>query len=138
MNREDYNFIAEALLALCEKERQAPFYSERRLEQKIRRGEQTDELAMQLARKDPNDALLQSECDEIVNLANLTHRQTHVFQLRLQGHTFDEIGRGAGHTKQGAQSIFIQALKKIVRAFRVYPYTGLSDVYRWEVRRGAR
>jgi DNA-directed RNA polymerase sigma subunit (sigma70/sigma32) len=138
MNREDYSFIAEALLALCEKDRQSPFVSERRLEQKIRKDQQQDELALQLARKQPDDALLESECLEIVNLAKLTHRQTHVFHLRLQGHTFDEIGKGAGHSKQGAQSIFIQALKKIVRAFRVYPYTGLSDVYRWEVHRGAR
>ena len=138
MNREDYSFIAEALLALCEKDRKAPFVSERRLEQKLRKGEETDEVALQLARKRPDDTLLENECQEIVNMAKLTQRQTRVFRLRLQGHTFDEIGKGAGHSKQGAQSIFIQALKKIVRAFRVYPYSGLSDVYRWEVHRGAR
>jgi hypothetical protein len=51
--------------------------------------------------------------------------------------TFDEIGQLWNRTKQGAQRVFQQAVRKLRRAQRVYPFAGLNEVYRQEIHRGA-
>ncbi|AIE83620.1 hypothetical protein OP10G_0252 [Fimbriimonas ginsengisoli Gsoil 348] len=79
--------------------------------------------------------LIRRECFAIFRSAELTARQASVVAQRLDGLTFDEIGAARGHTKQGAHRIFCQALKKIGHARTVYPYTGLSEVYRGEIGR---
>ena len=58
--------------------------------------------------------------------------------MRLEGRTFEDIGRLRRHTKQAAQNIFVQALKKFARALAVYEYTGLAEVYQNEINRGRR
>lgn len=135
MTQEDLRFIADALVALCQKDNQAPFYSEAAFEKRLRRHERRDSLLAKVLRV-RQDTLWADECRDVLANANLTARQSHVLNLRLEGFTFEEIGNACGHSKQGAQSIFLQALKKLTRAFHVYPYSGLSDVYRWEVKRG--
>ena len=84
----------------------------------------------------PSDHLFLTECLAIVERAHLTKRQAEVLSLRLEGYTFEQIGQHRGHTKQGAQRIFMQALKKIRRSVHVYRYRGLGEVYRFEVLRG--
>lgn len=84
------------------------------------------------------DWIFRKEWQFILKHAGLTDRQRDVCLQRLAGWTFVEIGRQGGHSKQGAQNIFFQALKKIRSAWRVYPYAGLSSIYRQEVARGAR
>ena len=74
--------------------------------------------------------MMRQDWREILEMARLTARQREVFCLRAMGHTYEEIGRKNGHTKQGAQNIFLQAVKKIRAAYYVYPYAGLAQVYR--------
>ena len=131
-------FISEALIALVEKDRQRPCYSERAMDRRIEKANRREPVAATLSRDDGRDILLQSEIDAIFAVAKLTERQERVFRLRLNGLTFEEIGQGARHSKQGAQRIFIRALKKIACAYRVYPFVGLSEVYRRETQRGLR
>jgi hypothetical protein len=79
--------------------------------------------------------LVESEWSEVKRLAGLTPVQEEVVAMRLEGHTFEDIGRIRGHTKQGAQNVFFQAAKKLAKAWMEYPYRGLHEVYRSEVRR---
>jgi hypothetical protein len=133
----DLRFVADALLALCEPEPSAPFYTEPRFELRLK----TDQRrAPDLAARIPPgpDLALDRECRAVIRHAKLTRRQWEVVHMRLAGITFEQIGQLGGHSKQGAQNIFVAALKKIRHAFAVYPYTGLSDVYRSETRRGCR
>ncbi|MBL8088141.1 MAG: hypothetical protein JNM85_08755 [Chthonomonas sp.] len=95
------------------------------------------EIRLPLGKLDPSAGyLLRREWLIIGRLAALTARQHDIFFKRISGWTFEEIGREAGHSKQGAQNIFRQALKKICRSEYVYPYAGLSEVYQAEIRRG--
>lgn len=137
-NTEDLSFVADALLALIGPDEAKPYnfdtiakkpaYSKRRFDAFV-------QLAMS---RRPGDELLENECEEIFERAMLTPRQAEVLDLRLLGLSFDQIGKCKGGTRQGAMASFLQAIKKIGRVMRVYPYTGLSDVYRYEVRRGVR
>jgi hypothetical protein len=114
LSPDDLSFVADALLALCERGSERPWYSEEGMR------------------------VLSRECHDVFCRAGLTRRQSVVLLQRLEGWTFEEIGRAVGGSKQGAQHVFVQAVKKIARAFRVYPFKGLSEVYRWETRRGLR
>lgn len=138
MKRQDLGFVADALLTLCERDRDAPHYTERSFESKLLVARRREPRLAHLAMGRSAHPLLCSEVEAIIAEANLTDRQKTVCRLRMQGRTFEEIGRLGGHTKQGAQSIFSQAIKKLVRAQDVYPFRGLSEVYRDEVRRGRR
>ncbi len=138
MTADDLSFVADALLSLCERSEERPFYSDGALRSKLRLAEQREPLYAHMVLPKGDDELLRSECHEVFLRARLTQRQFEVLNKRLDGFTFEEIGRHGGHSKQGAQSIFLQALKKLARAFRVYPFKGLSEVYRRETRRGAR
>jgi DNA-binding NarL/FixJ family response regulator len=80
--------------------------------------------------------LLRAEWSLVADAAHLTANQQSVFEKRLSGWTFEEIGRQRGHSKQAAQNIFRQALKKLVRAWFADPLHGLADVYRQETLRG--
>jgi hypothetical protein len=83
------------------------------------------------------DPFRTAELRNIVHAAKLTKRQYDVIRLRSRGLTFDEIGRLWNRTKQGAQRVFQQAVRKLRRAQRVYPFAGLNEVYRQEIHRGA-
>ena len=133
----DYGLVADTLLALCERSQDAPFYGEEYFERKERKAEQRGEvlyLNFALLRRD--DELFQRECDAIFELAKLTPKQATVVRQRLAGSSFDSIGSGSGTTKQSSQRIFMQGIKKLARSLHVYPYRGLSEVYRRETRRG--
>lgn len=134
----DLSFVADALLALCERETEAPFYTEGGFEAKLKRlrSRETDWAGELVAGR--GDRMLAVECRDVMRAAGLTLRQREVLDLRLEGYTFEEIGRRGRTTKQGAMNIFVQALKKITRTFRAYPYAGLSEVYRSEVKRRSR
>jgi hypothetical protein len=136
MLTQDINFISEALLAICESDANRPFFDDATLERKLKEAKTREPLWMQFTVRRPEDPLMHNECQAMIERANLTPRQNDVMTQRLAGDTFEMIGRRRGSTKQGAQKIFLQALKKIKRACHVYPYTGLSDVYQWETRRG--
>lgn len=137
MKAEDLAFVADALLALCDKDERAPFEIQATFEHKLRHGPKLDPLFDHLSRGG-DDPLLRVECEAVIDSARLTMRQTEVLSWRLDGYTFDQIGCRTGHTKQAAQRVFVQALKKLAHALNVYPYKGLSDIYRRELRRGCR
>lgn len=116
MTRENLSFVADALLALCEKDEHAPFYGDEAFRLKVLAGRRRDPKHAHLVMGRHGDTLLQAEWADVFRLAKLTVRQNDVVSQRLDGFTFEEIGRHGGHTKQGARQIFVQALKKLVRA----------------------
>ena len=136
MLTQDMNFVAEALIAMCEKDAEAPFFDDFTLERKLREAHQREPVWALLTLRAPGDPLMETECQGVMQEANLTDRQAETFRRRLAGEPFELIGRRRGSTKQAAQQLFLQALKKISRAHHVYPYTGLADVYRFETSRG--
>ncbi len=135
---EDLSFVADALLALCEREPDAPFFTEDGFEAKMMRIRQRESTSAGELVSGRRDAMLVIECRDVMRAAGLTPRQREVLDLRLEGFTFEEIGRFGRTTKQGAMSVFIQAIKKVSRTFKAYPYAGLSEVYRSEVKRRSR
>jgi len=134
MPRDQLSMLADSLLATCERDRDSPFYSEECFRLKMLASRRRDPMNAHLAMSRPSDYLLERECEEAIQLAGLTGKQLSVLTARLDGFSFEEIGRACGHSRQGAFSVFCQALKKLTHAFYVYPYTGLSEVYREEVR----
>jgi hypothetical protein len=138
MTQQDLRFVADALIALCEKDAKRPFYGEASFNLKLKKADQREPLVGHLLQPDNDDDLWRDECKSVFDQAKLTQRQYEVLCQRLDGWSFEEIGRCGGHTRQGAQSIFVQALKKIRRAYHVYPFVGISEVYRSEIRRGAK
>lgn len=138
MTEQDLSFVADALLSLCDRSDDAPFYTEDIMRSKLKRAEIKDPKAGHCVLPRAESELFRRELNELFESAGLTERQYEVLLLRLDGWTFEEIGAKGGHSKQGAQNIFLQALKKLVRTFRVYRFRGLSDVYEQETHRGAR
>lgn len=138
LSQDDLSFVADALIALCQAPPDRPCYSEPGFQIKLKQAKLREPLYGHLVQEQGEDPLLRLECREVFDMAKLTARQHDVLQRRLDGWTFEEIGRAGKHSKQAAQHIFVQALKKIARAFRVYEYKGLSEVYRQETRRGLR
>jgi DNA-binding NarL/FixJ family response regulator len=136
MTKEDLSYIADALLALCQRDRSAPFYSETGFATKLRLAEKRENALFHLLERREDGGLLAQECREVLDAANLTKRQRMILDLRLEGRTFDEIGQRYGVTRQGVQRVFVQGLKKIARSLYVYQFAGLSEVYQSEVRRG--
>ena len=134
MHRDQLTMLADSLLATCERDRTSPFYSEECFRLKMLVSRRRDPINAHLAMSRPSDYLLERECEDVIKLAGLTRKQLSVIAARLDGFSFEEIGKACGHTRQGSFSIFCQALKKLTHAFYVYPYTGLSEVYRAEVR----
>ncbi len=134
----DLSLLADAILAPLDRDPERPCYREDSFRRKLL---EANRRAMGLPAPPSGreaDALLESEWADIVAAADLTEVQTDVLSLRLAGFTFEEIGQRRGHTKQGAQNIFFQGAKKLARAWHGYPYRGLAQVYRDEVRRGNR
>lgn len=128
--------MADSLLAMVERDPEYPCYGEESFARKVRNAQKRN-AQLPLPTLDPAGIYLsEQEWLEITKDAGLTRRQQEVFAARLAGDTFEAIGHAGGHTKQGAQSIFRQAVKKVLAIQCVYPYAGLAEVYRSEVRRG--
>ncbi|MFN3730190.1 MAG: hypothetical protein ACK4XJ_10795 [Fimbriimonadaceae bacterium] len=138
MNHEALSAAADALLSACERDRSAPFYTETGYRDKIRHARRRESQLVRRLSLDPRQSLVRQECVAIVGAAGLTPHQREVLTKRWEGATFEEIGLARGHSKQGAMNIYVQAMRKIARASDVYPYRGLSDVYRDELTRGTR
>lgn len=141
MHEDALRIDAELLLRLCEREPATPFYSEAELRRKLRLARLRESLAARTApvrRPQAGDGLLERECEAVMRRAQLTERQSSVLSMRLEGLTFEQIGCASQSSKQNAQRVFTQAVKKLARSFTSYSYTGLSDVYHREIRRGAR
>jgi len=136
MSCQDLAFVADALLSICEQDRAAPFYRDEDFA-RLLRSERPEPLYEEMVAATGPDELVRQECAWILQRARLTPRQERVLRQRLQGATFEMIGRGLGGSKQYAQQVFSQVVKKIWRARNVYRYAGLAEVYRSEIRRGS-
>lgn len=136
MKLPEVSLIADALLACIPRDRNCPHYSEESFRRKLK-GQQAREinLPLTIGRMGAIE-LYRSEWIEITEAACLTPKQLDVVKMRMEGHTFEEIGRTFGHSKQGAQNIFYQGAKKLAKAWMDYPYRGLPNVYEEECKRG--
>lgn len=136
MDKPPVSLIADALLDCIERDTDAPHYREDRFRRKLQTAHER-ELRLPL----PETGLeareiLRQQWNEVVDGAGLTDRQLEVVGMRLEGFTFEQIGSVRGTSKQGAQNVFFQAAKKLVKAWMEYPYRGLDEVYKGEVQRG--
>ena len=136
MKSEVLSETADLLLSNLDRDRSAPHYTESSFRRKLKLANQRESRQALLTALRPAAYLHSKEWIEISEIALLTPSQTEVMQMRLEGITFDAIGKARGHTKQGAQSIYYQAAKKLVEAWINYPYRGLPEVYEEETRRG--
>lgn len=135
MTRKTLERTADALLDLYESDPDRPTWSEHWLLKRIVRGRTRDSQLDPLRRRHLDDPLLRAELDGLVRSAMLSPSQQHLLRLKVAGCTFADIARSRGVTKQAVRNAFLRALKKIVSASHVYPYKGLSEVYRAETRR---
>lgn len=136
MNTYDLRFVADALLAIVGQDSDCPYELDSFVRKHVLTGQTTHAFMRMASARRPGDEMLEDECREIFDRAGLTKNQAEVLDLRLLGISFEHIGQLKGHTRQGAMQVFLHAIKKIGRVMRVYPYVGLSDVYRSEMRRG--
>ena len=114
-----------------------PFFSDAGLERRIAYGRRKALANAATLHQSHNDPFRRGELRNILKAARLTKRQYEVIKLRSRGLTFEQIGKLWNRTKQGARRVYQQALRKLQRARRVYPFTGLNEVYRQEIHRGA-
>lgn len=136
MDKPPIAILADALLSCIERDSDAPHYREDRFRKKLRTAHDREiRLPMAEVGLEARE-LLRHQWSEVTESANLTERQLEVVRLRLEGHTFEQIGALKGASKQGAQNVFFQAAKKLVKAWMEYPYRGLDQVYKDEVQRG--
>jgi len=137
MTSEDLNFVADALLAICQSDQDRPCYTDEKLKEKDRQRPDLDTLWRRIAICRPHDPLLQRECAEIVSMAQLTERQATILQCKLDGASFEAISQRERCTRQSVRAGFIAALRKLRRAMDGYAFLGISDVYHQQTRRGS-
>ena len=113
-----------------------PFFSDAGLERKIAYNRRQTLAYASLINQNQTNPFRTVELRNILTSAKLTRRQYQVIKLRARGLTFEEIGKLWNRTKQGAQRVYQQAVRKLQRARRVYPFAGLNEVYRQEIHRG--
>lgn len=135
---EDLSFVADALLALCEDEGEAPAYGEEVFRHKLRLSRLRDPVAGLALLDFAPDPLRWSEVAELIVKARLTARQRDALFLRLDGFDFEGVGQLLGSSRQSIRKTILSAIVKVRRSKRDYPYAGLADVYRSETRRGKR
>lgn len=133
---EKLSYVADSLLSLVERDKSCPHYSEESFQRKLNLASQREKKQEILIPDPAVTYLLDKEWKQIIRDAKLTKTQLEVLMLKLRGWTFEAIGELRGHTKQGAQSIFSRASKKIRVAYCVYQHTGMSEIYRNETNRG--
>lgn len=126
---------AEELLRSISRDPSRPHYGEESFRKKLITARNRERRLPVTGECRGSDALVESEWAAVQRMACLTPVQEEVVAMRLEGHTFEHIGHVRGHTKQGAQNVFFQAAKKLIRAWMDYPYRGLHQVYREEIRR---
>ncbi len=135
---EDLAFVADALLALCDADADAPAYGDQAFRLKLRLSRLRDPAAAEALLNFAPDPLRRREMRGLVLAAGLTSRQRDTLFLRLDGFDFEGVARVLGTTRQSTRSVFLAALVKMRRAWKTYPYAGLATVYRRETRRGSR
>lgn len=134
-NRDDLPARSDALLAEVPRPKDSPFVNERYLQRKALRDRFIDPRVV--APPDPAAPLTFSEIRAVIRSCPLTGYQRHIVNAVLEGETEVAISEGRV-TRQAISKTFRQAIKKIRAHWHVYPYSGLADVYRSEIRRKGR
>lgn len=133
--RDDLPARADALLAAVPKPKDSPFVNEKYLQRKSRRDGLLDPKV--LAPVDLAAPLTYGEIRAVIRSCPLTSNQRYVVNAVLEGFTVEQIGAGIV-TRQAISKTFRAAIKKIQAHWDVYPYTGLADAYRADIRRKGR
>jgi len=77
-----------------------------------------------------DDATLQiSELIGLGHMANLTQQQQAVWERRILGATYKEIGTDLGITKQAVRGHLLRAEVRLLKCYDMCKYYGLWDVY---------
>ncbi|MES1228456.1 MAG: hypothetical protein ABUL72_07265 [Armatimonadota bacterium] len=132
----ELSVLADALLSTLPRDPSAPHYTEESFQRKLRVQHRREASRPLPEQRQGLVELYHNEWADVTENAGMTDRQAEVVQMRLSGHTYEQIGLVYGHSKQGAQSIFFQAAKKLARAWVSNPYGGLPSIYEQECRRG--
>lgn len=136
MNRFELIAWTDQILSRIPRCPQAPHYREDTFRRKLMLAH-IREPKVDLPPVDPVDLyLVEQEWNAIFSQVQLTDRQAEVVAYRLEGKTFEEIGRMSGCSKQAILNVLRQACKKIEAFSNVNPMSGLAEVYRAETRRG--
>lgn len=135
MKNHELSYAADRLLSQVPRKPDEPHYVEDTFQRKLQLAWFRDPRAPEPPRDPTNTYLLQTEWADIFRRAKLTARQQDVVRLRIQGKTFEEIGNRTGCSKQAVLNVLKQAAKKIVQSMESYPYSGISEVYRDELKK---
>ena len=73
--------------------------------------------------------LRRHEISLMLQVTPLTSRQREAVELFLQGHTFEEIGKHCGISKQAAHKLFLRACEAIRQSWTKHPLYGLTRTY---------
>lgn len=129
MDKGSVYIVADQVAKQIVRDRQAPHYTEEGFDRKLRRAKQRESQLPVLWSHAHTHYLLTQEWNAIIAEADLTEAQFEVIDLRIEGYTFEEIGRRRGHTKQGAARIFEQGARKLAAAYAECATRGLHEVY---------
>lgn len=134
-HRDDLPDRADALLAAVPKPKDSPFVNEKYLLRKAQRDSKLDPKVV--APPDLAAPLTFAEVRAVLRSCPLTPNQRYVVNAVLEGRTLEQIGAGIV-TRQAISKTFRTAIKKIRAHWDVYPYSGLADAYRADIRRKGR
>jgi|GEM_PF-1542853 DNA-binding CsgD family transcriptional regulator len=115
------------------------FCSERDLSRKIARERRKVEEGRGLPPAEgfrPGMYLLRREVRELARLAGLTELENVTLERLLAGEPPHRIARDRGCSREGVRRLIQRLRRKLQRASRCYPWSGLWEVYLDEIRRG--
>lgn len=129
---------ADALLAAQPRPKESPFYREATFFLKLR-----GYLREIRSRKDPPEPpafyrLLRHEWCEIIEGAGLDDDEALILREHLSGASTTSLGKLLGASRQAIHQRFQRAIEKIRVSYAVYPYAGLAEAYRSDIKRGRR
>ncbi len=133
---DDLPARADALVARHNPREEFPFFREKNFVVKLRReGSKVGKIKQRTV--DPAQRYLNvSEWRETLRLAGLTARECATLGLVIRGDSLSGIAVAEGVSRQAVHQRFQRIVEKIRLAYDVYPYAGLADVYRSELKRG--
>lgn len=135
---DDLPARADAFLAEHPRPREAPFYREATFTRKLQ-GYRREIRTRKPPPEPPSfHQLLRREMLEIVEASGLDPVESMLVREHLCGLSLQLLGRSLGVSRQAAHERFHRAIEKIRACYAVYPYAGLAEAYRSELKRGKR
>lgn len=133
---DDLPARADALVAAYNRREEFPFFREKNFVVKLRReGSKIRKIKQRPI--DPAQRYLNvREWRETLRFAGLTDREAATLAQVIRGDSLSGIAVFEGVSRQAVHQRFQRIVEKIRVAYDVYPYAGLADVYRSELKRG--